>query len=70
MSLDYMVDAVEQAYEKLDAALGRCLAELPDNCIVAVVSEHGMSCGNKHHGSWTLSLCDTGRSFIESCRSW
>lgn len=35
--------AVEEAYEKLDAALGRCLAELPDNSIVAVVSEHGMS---------------------------
>lgn len=35
--------SVEEAYEKLDAALGRCIAELPDNSIVAVVSEHGMS---------------------------
>ncbi|MFC1579020.1 alkaline phosphatase family protein [Pseudomonadota bacterium] len=35
--------ALETAYEKLDCALGRCLAVMPGNTIVTVVSEHGMS---------------------------
>ena len=35
--------AVEDAYEKLDTALGRCLAEMTSDTIVAVVSEHGMA---------------------------
>ncbi len=35
--------ALEEAYEKLDSSLGRCLAAMPSNTIVTVVSEHGMS---------------------------
>lgn len=36
-------DALPDAYRRVDAALGRLMAELPDNSVIAVLSEHGMA---------------------------
>lgn len=47
MAPDYLTRAIERIYIAVDAALGRALELVPDDCTVVVVSDHGFGPG--HH---------------------